>query len=342
MVDRRQLVLDNEFFSTDMANQVFIDRFTTMATDAIQQVDEPALGGPYPVYQELGTLWADTREAMLALKGADAHKPEAGTHLANDLEYAVITMLQSLWEDHKVKAPLRMDMIVASYHLRHCEHVAKAGVETHALEEPSGGVPAVKPKGRFLDELVAKMNGQPAGTAAQRPAASGNDQGTVARASTVPAEIAQACERLVMPGPKPLRTGNDRMAFEVAEMCLLESDTFTQWVKDQKQTGHVNRESLTIARSVELAINEYGPDFLNSKCAEVMLRRLMACAVAGRAIAGGTKSEQAWKAASRLEELPGDGIGAYLKKERMAKMQAEMKTELQVEALLKGSMPKKD
>ena len=56
MVDRRQLVLDNEFFSTEMANQVFIDRFSTMATATVQLVDEPALGGSYPVYRELGAL----------------------------------------------------------------------------------------------------------------------------------------------------------------------------------------------------------------------------------------------------------------------------------------------
>jgi hypothetical protein len=191
----------------------------------------------------------------------------------------------------------------------------------------------------FLDSLVAKMEGggQQAPQAGQRSGASpGNGVGTSQRAAVVPPEVTHACERFLTKGPAPLRTGDDRMAFEVAQMCLSEKDTLMNWVENLKFTGHLQRESLTIARSVELGISEYGPEYLASKSAEVLLRRLMALAIAGKAGA----TNKAWKMASRLEELPGDGIGAMLRTSRLAKLHSEMKTELQVEALLEGDLAK--
>ena len=47
---------------------------------------------------------------------------------------------------------------------------------------------------------------------------------------------------------------------------------------------------------------------------------------------------KAWKMASRLEELPNGGLGSLLRTSRLAKLHSEMKTELQVEALLEGDL----
>jgi len=143
---------------------------------------------------------------------------------------------------------------------------------------------------------------------------------------------------MLNPGPPPLRHGADRIGTTLALHILKEASGLGifAWVEKQNLgTGHINREASTIARGLELAVKDYGPAFLMSPAAEVMLRRLFALVIASKA--GATK--EAWRMASRLEDLASDGIGGTLPTTIQAKLQAEMKAELQLEALMAGRLP---
>ena len=59
-----------------------------------------------------------------------------------------------------------------------------------------------------------------------------------------------------------------------------------------------------LSLAMELGVNEYVARFLASKTAEVSSRRLLVIAIAAKS--GSTAD--AWRAASLLEELPGDGL----------------------------------
>ena len=109
------------------------------------------------------------------------------------------------------------------------------------------------------------------------------------------------------------------------------------WVAQLNLTGHNNREARTLARAVELGVSEYGAGYLGSKAAEVQLRRLLAIMVAAQS--GSTAD--AWRGASQLEDLPGDGIGANLPAVVQKSLRESLKLEYQLEALLAGKMPDK-
>ena len=109
------------------------------------------------------------------------------------------------------------------------------------------------------------------------------------------------------------------------------------WVVQLNLTGHNNREARTIARAVELGVSEYGAGYLASKAAEVQLRRLLAIMVAAQS---GSTAE-AWRGASQLEDVPGDGIGAHLPAVVQKSLRESLKLEYQLEGLLAGKMPDK-
>ena len=102
-------------------------------------------------------------------------------------------------------------------------------------------------------------------------------------------------------------------------------------------SGHNNREARTLARALELGVFEFGATYFGSKSAEVQLRRLLAIMVAA---ASGSTAE-AWRGASQLENLPGDGIGANLPAVVQKSLRESLKLEYQLEALLAGKMPDK-
>ena len=109
------------------------------------------------------------------------------------------------------------------------------------------------------------------------------------------------------------------------------------WVAQLNLTGHNNREARTLARALELGVSEFGAAYFGSKSAEVQLRRLLAIMVAA---ASGSTAE-AWRGASQLEDVPGDGIGAHLPAVVQKSLRESLKLEYQLEGLLAGKMPDK-
>ena len=84
-------------------------------------------------------------------------------------------------------------------------------------------------------------------------------------------------------------------------------------------------------------MNEMGAGFLASKPCEVLLRRLLAIAIAARS---GSTAE-AWRAASMLEDLPSDGLGGMLPSQVNKSLREQLKLELQLESMLAGKLPEK-
>ena len=79
-------------------------------------------------------------------------------------------------------------------------------------------------------------------------------------------------------------------------------NTFSDWVdmyeQKLKMTGHLLREAQTIGRALDLDVSQFGPGYLGSDGAEIMLRRLLCLVTAAKH--GGS-----FKIASKFEELPG-------------------------------------
>ena len=85
-------------------------------------------------------------------------------------------------------------------------------------------------------------------------------------------------------------------------------------------------------------MHEYGGGYSASKPCEVALRRLVAISMAARS--GSTAD--AWRAASELEELPGDTIGAMLPQNIIRSLRESLKQELQIEQMMAGKLPPKE
>ena len=129
----------------------------------------------------------------------------------------------------------------------------------------------------------------------------------------------------------------ERWGTSIALHILQEKSSITDWVAALNLSGHNNREARTLARALELGVSEFGAAYFGSKSAEVQLRRLLAIMVAA---ASGSTAE-AWRGASQLEDLPGDGIGANLPAVVQKSLRESLKLEYQLEALLAGKMPDK-
>ena len=188
--------------------------------------------------------------------------------------------------------------------------------------------------GSFLDQLTARMQGAPRTEAAgMGERQSGKDNDTPERAPVVSDKLQHAAARLLVPGPPPLRQ-DERWGPMIALHMLQEKSSITDWVDHQKLSGHNDREARTIARSVELGVHEYGAGYFASKPCEVALRRLLAISKAARS--GSTAD--AWRAASELEELPGDTIGAMLLQDISKSVRDSLKLKLQIEQMA-GKLP---
>ena len=190
----------------------------------------------------------------------------------------------------------------------------------------------------MTDQLVAKMNGTPLPTEEPEttPQQSGKGGAPLQRAPEVPPQLAHAAARLLNPGPPPLRNP-ERWGASIALHILQEKSSITDWFAALNLSGYNNREARTIARALELGVSEFGAAYFGSKSAEVQLRRLLAIMVAAQS---GSTAE-AWRGASQLEDLPGDGIGANLPAVVQKSLRESLKLEYQLEGLLAGKMPDK-
>ena len=182
------------------------------------------------------------------------------------------------------------------------------------------------------------MNGEPRKEEAdkvERLQGKGND--TPERAPVVSDTLKHAAARLLVSGPPPLRT-TERWGAGIALHILQEKSSITDWVDQQRLSGHNDREARTIARSVELGVHQYGAGYLASKPCEVALRRLLAISMA----APNGSIADAWRAASKLEGLPGDTVGAMLLQNINKRLRDSLKRELQVELMMAGELPPKE
>ena len=203
--------------------------------------------------------------------------------------------------------------------------------------------------GNLVDTLVSRMNGGAlpnasgsgsAGGGGRRAAHfnigddagdEGNDGGLSFRATEVPSELMHAAQRLRVPGPQKLRC-TELLGPALATSMLQESATFEAWVEAKKLQRHNAREATTLARSLELGVQEYGVEFLTSAPAEVMIRRLMAIAMASQ--------QNSWRMASLLEEVPGPDIVSNLPERIITSLSTRMKLQSSVDAMLKAEARK--
>ena len=331
------------YFTTEEADEIFMNDFV-MGTSGLIQTE---ILKANDLYDNLGELWFNTEQKLSGLKGEAAHEPTTESSLVEDVRFAVEHTLNQLWDTEPPvtkgrslagrRVPLKMSAIAASY----SKHATKALAPK--VEPPvAAAATEQQPAGSFLDQLVAKMNSTPNGNPLptipeETPAfESGNGQGPRPRAPQVSPQLTHAAARLLNPGPPPLRNP-ERWGTSIALHILQEKSSITDWVAALNLSGHNNREARTLARALELGVSEFGAAYFGSKSAEVQLRRLLAIMVAA---ASGSTAE-AWRGASQLEDLPGDGIGANLPAVVQKSLRESLKLEYQLEALLAGKMPDK-
>jgi len=152
----------------------------------------------------------------------------------------------------------------------------------------------------------------------------GNDLAAPAqRAAAVPPTLARAATRLTSIGCPPLRV--DPIAGTLATHILQSKPTFTDWVESKNLTGASLREGMTDARALDLATQQFGPVFLISNPAEVLLRRLLSVVLASKM--------GNWKLSTFLEEIPGEGALAELPDSILKGLSERLKLEMKLEQL---------
>lgn len=160
---------------------------------------------------------------------------------------------------------------------------------------------------------------------------SGNEEGASFRAANVPSEVLHAARLLITPGPQGLRC-EELLGPSLAVAMLQERGTFDAWVQAQDLTRHNHREATTLARVLELGVKEYGVEYLMSPPAEVLIRRLMAIALAHQ--------QGSWRMATLLEEVPGPNLLSTLPESIISNLSHRMKLESKVEDMLKAEARK--
>ena len=354
------------YFSTETADTAFLNNFVIAASAALESGEYEKANA---LYTDLGEAWYEGERALAALAGTEgAHEPPEGSSLEADFKFAVTHSLGLMWEVIKPKLrvrliPLNMEAIEKAYTKAATVAAARAaavhpaqrqqGPDQHPLQELMGsaepGGETEQSLGSFLDKITARMNSQrnafhqperlapiheEAAESGERQPGNGND--TPKRAPAVSDKLKHAAARLLVPGPPPLRQ-DERWGPMIALHILQEKSSITDWVDHQKLSGHNDREARTIARAMEVGVNEMGAGFLASKSAEVLLRRLLAITIAARS---GSTAE-AWRAASMLEDLPSDGLGGMLPAVVNKSLREQLKLELQLESMLAGKLPEK-
>ena len=139
--------------------------------------------------------------------------------------------------------------------------------------------------------------------------------------------MVQKCNRLVSYGVQLLR--KKRQGPVLANMMLGSKNTFSDWVdmyeQKLKMTGHLLREAQTIGRALDLDVSQFGPGYLGSDGAEIMLRRLLCLVTAAKH--GGS-----FKIASKFEELPADDVISEIPDEMITEVYTRIKLEEKLES----------
>ena len=327
------------YFSTEAADTKYLNLFVISATSTLESGDydnAPAL------YSHLGEAWHEAEQGLAAMSAAQGAHDPVDSSLEEDLRDAVEDTLKLLWDTIVPKlrgrrVPLKMKAIEAAYSKFATAAAVKAATGQRAAGSEGRAGAGELPMGSFLDKITARMNGAQNGDdATGGDLQPGKVNGTPERAPAVSEKLKHAAARLLVPGPPPLRQ-DERWGPSIALHMLQEKSSLTDWVDHLKLTGHNDREARTIARVLELGVNKYGAEYLASPPAEVSLRRLLAICIAAK----GGSTAQAWRAASLLEDLPGDGLLAVLPVAVHKKLREELKQDLQLEHMLSGKLPPK-
>ena len=104
------------FFSTEAADQVFLNTFVIAASARIESGNYQTA---YAMYVDLGESWCDVERALIAMDEG-AHEPAEDTTLEEYCKFAVEHSLGLLWQALKPKlrvrkVPLNMERIEAAY-----------------------------------------------------------------------------------------------------------------------------------------------------------------------------------------------------------------------------------
>jgi hypothetical protein len=308
----------------------------------------PTATTPKQVYASIGRAWVQLLRSVETLDGSEAHVPEDGRAVADDVKDAVQAAIGVLWMEIKPtlggKALQQRTTSIESAFteayrgtLAHAADRAAAAAAPAAIQmtpdapdvapgymTPREAPPAGGPD--LVDMLMSRMPGAaPTSAAPIVPAPiTGNGGGATAqRAAAVSPDLARAATRLTGIGCPPLRV--DKLGPQLALHLLLSKDTFTAYVEPRGLTGGQLREALTLARALDLGTVEFGSAFLVSSPAEVMLRRLVSLML-------GVKMGN-FKMASFLEEVPGEGALDVLPDTVLKSIQERMKLVLKLEAL---------
>ena len=348
-------------FSSDKANQEFDLKFTAPA-DLLLGVADP-IANKSAVYQQLGTNLAAARRAIEELHGEEAHKPESGGSLAEDMWTAGVSSMTELWAKHNPQEVVPGDtalnpssknlrkqfaVVKTAYENAYAERQRAAAADRAALAAMSGppGLPrpmhanigtpqqprdAAEPDA--IDLLLGRMGDNVNLGNEQHDSQdgllrrTGNGQGAVEICTAaVPPSLVQKCHRLVAVGVQPLR--KKRQGPVLAGMMLGSKNTFSDWVdmyeQKLKMTGHLLREAQTIGRALDLDVSQFGPGYLGSDGAEIMLRRLLCLVTAAKH--GGS-----FKIASKFEELPADDAISEIPEDLLTEVYTRIKLEEKLE-----------
>jgi len=340
-------------FTTDKANEEFNAGFATPARAQLSG----EIANSHTVYDTLGRLWAVTQRSLEQLPPGEAHQPAADTDLARDLKDAVHATLMDLWGELKPKVAApgaepftlrhRATSVEQAYGaayrgaLAHAAAAADraaasmfvglpAAQNQHTIHSPPGlgpdHAPTTDPQPDIVDLICQRMTADGATPAVQGTATDtqGNDLAAPAqRAAAVPPTLARAATRLTSIGCPPLRV--DPIAGTLATHILQSKPTFTDWVESKNLTGASLREGMTDARALDLATQQFGPVFLISNPAEVLLRRLLSVVLASKM--------GNWKLSTFLEEIPGEGALAELPDSILKGLSERLKLEMKLEQL---------
>ena len=197
----------------------------------------------------------------------------------------------------------------------HAEELAEQAI----AEMASKHMEQFGPDSELVNSLRGRMYGTDGGAVNQQQANPGSSGNGLAverqRAGSIMPGLGAAAARLVNPGPPRLRV--ECKGQEIWDNMLRENETIVRWVDAQRLTGHSDREARTIARSVELAVKQFGVAYLASAAAEVQGRRLLAICLASK--------QGTWEFAELLEELPGTHATSCLPRSLLKEMGEDFK-----------------
>lgn len=335
---------------TGKASNLFETQFTHLLR--LQLLSGEAGKTSSEVYQTIGRAWAGVEDAFQATATKIGLSLEEGQSVRDFLQPEVEIAVENLWDelpdavtfDGKKMHKRYRDM--RAYRDKNHSVAAAAKIANRQIQRDPEAIPLESAPAKrvtlaeepavgeyddndLIDMIMKRAEGNmgPKPVTTSHTLASGNEQAVgVDQRTTVPAALQQACARLTHVGCPDLRV--ERWSTMLALNMLQRKSSFSEYVDSKRMKDDAKRrEAETTARALDLAVADYGANFLLSRSAEVMVRRLMAVIMASRL--------GDYRLAEHLEELPGDGALAELPETVLQKLNEKMKLTLKIEQLMK-------